>query len=96
MYILMAGTNCNHILAAKACSAICSTLSGPSTESVELVCVCFTLCVCVYRTVLLGVEVLWNILEHGSQLQVCKKTINVAYLIHSQVAEQMNSLDSIW
>ena len=86
MYILMAGTNCNHVLAAKACSAICSTLSGPSTESVELVCVCvcFTLCVCVYRTVLLGVEVLWNILEHGSQLQVCKKTSkcssNISYI----------------
>jgi hypothetical protein len=59
------GTNCNHILAAKACGTLCCTLSHSESSQ---------------ETMLMTVEVLWNLLEFGSQLKV---------------AEQLNSLECI-
>lgn len=54
--------------------------------------------ICTHRATLECVEVLWNLLEHGSQLQVryygqSSTAINAVCL--SQVAEQLNSLDCI-
>ena len=65
------GTNCNHILAAKACGAICSTISDTSTELVSLPVAYAPIAIVILRRIaLVGLEVLWNILEHGPQLQV--------------------------
>ncbi|CAI8001807.1 Cilia- and flagella-associated protein 69 [Geodia barretti] len=72
----VSGTNCNHILAAKACGAICSTISDTSTE-----------------IALVGLEVLWNILEHGPQLQVAEQMTSLGSVcpLHDAVRRQVAS-----
>ena len=74
------GTNCNHILAAKACGTLCCTLSH-SESSQEYVPYIHSSMhahaqqILQYRTMLMTVEVLWNLLEFGSQLKVRREEV---------------------